>query len=572
MGGGCVSDNYLKRFSFNISVSNDSIEIYHNINQLNNINKISNKKFHILSNIMGNNPENKGINKRYNDFHSFERSHFEKSSNLKNLGNKITNIDTKNISYNKNSSQNKSNFNEKIYQKINSNYNSSNLNGSTIFALSTLKQRDNIKNEEEKNREKISNSFNNNNQTFNSNNVNSFHGNNSKHYTIMKKIKENEDEMKKAESNINYNLDENNCMFINMSRGSSFLNTNEIEKFESPKLKIMIERENLDEATKGNKRIFSYFYKNKIKEKERKSQFNNIKIIKDVFSHSTNMSKYSEEMLNIINSIRTNPLNFIKDIDYLINNNIQKTEKGIFLISEDEKIKLMDNYIEIFEQIKNSFKKTIYSNSNLEKMKYNDDLEIIFDESLYEDIIENENIEIDIKDIPSKLNYIYNDNGIDDDIDIDYEDNEIDIDKINEKINIIDFENENKIYDVNKDKTKKIIKNNNIENDINFKIKNNKKRKNNNNICLDLNDDKIANLILEKRKKIKNKYPNNIFKMSIIKDIKINILSQIALEEFSKDKNKKSLKEIIFGPQYKYFAVSWTNEINRNFISISCFA
>ena len=118
---------------------------------------------------MGNNPENKGINKRYNDFHSFERSHFEKSSNLKNLGNKITNIDTKNISYNKNSSQNKSNFNEKIYQKINSNYNSSNLNGSTIFALSTLKQRDNIKNEEEKNREKISNSFNNNDQTLNSN-------------------------------------------------------------------------------------------------------------------------------------------------------------------------------------------------------------------------------------------------------------------------------------------------------------------------------------------------------------------------------------------------------------------
>ena len=571
MGGGCVSDNYLKRFSFNISVSNDSIEIFHNINQLNNINKISNKKFHILSNIMGNNPENKGINKRYNDFHSFERSHFEKSSNLKNLGNKITNIDTKNISYNKNSSQNKSNFNEKIYQKINSNYNSSNLNGSTIFALSTLKQRDNIKNEEEKNREKISNSFNNNDQTLNSNNVNSFHGNNSKHYTIMKKIKENEDEMKKAESNINYNLDENNCMFINMSRGSSFLNTNEIEKFESPKLKIMIERENLDETTKGNKKIFSYFYKNKIKKKERKSQFNNIKIIKDVFSHSINMSKYSEEMLNIINSIRTNPLNFIKDIDYLINNNIQKTEKGIFLISEDEKIKLMDNYIEIFEQIKNSFKKTIYSNSNLEKMKYNDDLEIIFDESLYEDIIENENIEIDIKDIPSKLNYIYNDNGIDDDIDIDYEDNEIDIDKINENINIIDFENENKIYEVNKDKTK-IIKNINIENDINFKIKNNKKRKNNNNICLDLNDDKIANLILEKRKKIKNKYPNNIFKMSIIKDIKINILSQIALEEFSKDKNKKSLKEIIFGPQYKYFAVSWTNEINRNFISISCFA
>jgi hypothetical protein len=44
------------------------------------------------------------------------------------------------------------------------------------------------------------------------------------------------------------------------------------------------------------------------------------------------------------------------------------------------------------------------------------------------------------------------------------------------------------------------------------------------------------------------------------------------MDEFFKENNKNALKEILFSPHYKYFAVSWTNEINRNFISISCFA
>ena len=103
------------------------------------------------------------------------------------------------------------------------------------------------------------------------------------------------------------------------------------------------------------------------------------------------------------------------------------------------------------------------------------------------------------------------------------------------------------------------------------KKKINKKPRNINNY-LDLNDDKIGNLILEKRKKIKEKYPLNIFKISVIKDIKISILIQILMEEFFNDNKKNTLKEILFSPNYKYFAVSWTNEINRNFISISCFA
>ena len=44
------------------------------------------------------------------------------------------------------------------------------------------------------------------------------------------------------------------------------------------------------------------------------------------------------------------------------------------------------------------------------------------------------------------------------------------------------------------------------------------------------------------------------------------------MEEFYKDNYKCKLKEIIFDPKYRNFAVSWVNEINRNFISISCFA
>ena len=90
---------------------------------------------------------------------------------------------------------------------------------------------------------------------------------------------------------------------------------------------------------------------------------------------------------------------------------------------------------------------------------------------------------------------------------------------------------------------------------------------------LNLSDDKIANFILEKRKQIKDKYPDSIFKLNIIKDIKINVLIQISMESFYSQYNDKTiLEEIIFNPKYKNFAVSWANEINRNFISISCFA
>ena len=101
-----------------------------------------------------------------------------------------------------------------------------------------------------------------------------------------------------------------------------------------------------------------------------------------------------------------------------------------------------------------------------------------------------------------------------------------------------------------------------------------KYKKNRNNIFLDLSDDKIANLILEKRKQLKNKYPESFFKLNVIRDIEINILIQISMELFYNPHydEESMLKEIIFNPKYKNFAVSWANEINRNFISISCFA
>ena len=320
----------------------------------------------------------------------------------------------------------------------------------------------------------------------------------------------------------------------------------------------MLEKENLEDIFKGKKKLFSHLCKNNLNDKAKKVTN------KNVFIHTFDMNKYNEEMLYTINKIRIEPESFIKDIDYLINNNIKKTEEGIFIVSfdVDEKIKLMDNYMAIFENVKKILKELADSQnkiSNLEKIKYNDELEIIFDETPYEEDVKNEdeNSENDIKNIPLKLNDLYEDNGID--MGDDEDKNQV---KYNDNIKIIDFYNED-------ERKNKILKD--------FKLKKRKKkekRKRNINNILDLNDDKIANLILQKRKEIKNNYPHNIFKLSVIKDIKINILVQIGLEEFYKSEynDKNTLKEIIFNPEYKNFGVSWTNEINRNFVSIACFA
>jgi hypothetical protein len=422
------------------------------------------------------------------------------------------------------------------------------------------------------------------------NNVNLISENNSKNNQIIQKIKENEEDKQKKRTNVNCNLGEHNFIFINISRGSAIIRKNDLERFQSTTPKMMLDKENYEGMSKENKKLFSHFCKNKTNSKEI-NFLNNKKIIKNVFIHRFDMNRYSEEMLNVINSIRLNPKSFIKDIDDIINNNIQKNDEGIFLINHDieEKIKLMSNYMEMIELSKKELEQMGNSPeilSKLKKLEYNNDLEIIFDESNYEEVYP----EIDIKDLPSKLNLIYEENGIDETVDID-DDSEQNLIQYNENINVIDFDeedekeqlkNKDKDKDIDIDKemenTKKnnndIINNNNINNgkEVVYKKKFGIKRKKNINNTIDLNDDKIANLILQKRKEIKKRYPNIIFKISVIKDIRTSILVQIIMEEFFKEENRKSIKDIIFDPQYKYFSVSWTNEINRNFLSISCFA
>jgi hypothetical protein len=198
--------------------------------------------------------------------------------------------------------------------------------------------------------------------------------------------------------------------------------------------------------------------------------------------------------------------------------NSKRTNEGVFITSQifEDKYMLTEEYLLVFEQIKSSLRDIIKSDlsSNLEDFKYNDELEIMLD---------------DTKDYTMNQSHIEKSSSI---------------------------SNNNDKYNSGNNNNNHIIK----------RIKRAHK-------SLDLSDDKIANIILQKRKEIKSKYPYNIFKMNIIKDIKINILMQISMEEYYNHYNeKKMLKDIIFNPQYKNFAVSWANELNRKFISISCFA
>ena len=413
----------------------------------------------------------------------------------------------------------------------------------------------------------------------------------------MKKIKINQEgNIRKSESNINYNLNEHNFIFINICRKKSFMTHKEPDKFEATTPKLALKNDNIEEVANGKGNLFSHFCQKRMGDKTLVNQkdFNN-QILTSLFIPVYDMNKYSEEMLNIINSIRINPEFFIKHIDEIINNNIFKTEEGIYLISQevDEKIKLMDNYMEMFDKAKSMLKEKVNSQkevSKLTKIIYNEDLEIILDDTNFldyyngkeyeEDIDENE--EDNIKNIPYKLNLIYDYEDICI-LDEDYEENEnkSDSNKLNNNLNIIDFDEEENQKGENQN-----IKNNNDTYKIiissgeknsqqkRYKKKKRPKGKKNKNInkILDLNDDKIGNLILHKRKEIKEQYPHNIFKISVIKDIKISILIQFIMEEFYKDNYKCKLKEIIFDPKYRNFAVSWVNEINRNFISISCFA
>lgn len=92
MGGSCV-----KKFTFGQEDSNISIENDYDKNHQNEICKITNKSFQIISNTIGKSQERRGINKRYSEFHNLERKYFENSSKIKNIVNKIPNMDRKDV-------------------------------------------------------------------------------------------------------------------------------------------------------------------------------------------------------------------------------------------------------------------------------------------------------------------------------------------------------------------------------------------------------------------------------------------------------------------------------------------
>ena len=573
-----MSDNIFKKFIFEDD-SNIKGKYNQNNIQQNGKNKITNKQFNIMTNLLEKDHDKQNNSKRYSDFQSLGNVNGEKDLKFMNINNKVSNIEGRNTSCNDTCLLNNiTNNNDENNVKLYSNFNSGNFNGGIFSHALPDKQKDLFLSTEEKKMNLDDNNMINN----NTNNNNNF--NHDKHNNVIKKIKEKEEDIKNVDTNIN--LGGNNVIFINISRGSAIMHTphhnHEIENFESTTPKMIMDKENLDEVAKGNLKMFSHFCK-RIKTHKSKNKDN--QVTKNEFIPTFDMNKYSEEMLNVINSIRTNPKSFIKDIDYIMNYNIQKTDEGVFLLSNDkeEKIKLMSNYIEIIDHAKEVLSKintSPDSSDKLEKLQYNDDLEILFDESNYEDVYP----DIDIKDLPSKLNIIYDENGVDEYVDIDNDSDTL-LFEYNENVNLIDFDSDiekkekekereyfnNKNNNINANNNNIFNTNNNEENKKPNKIKYKKKKKNIN-CLLDLNDDKIANLILYKRKEIKGKYPNNIFKISVIKDIKINILVQIAMEEYFKESNKKTLLDLIFDSKYKYFAVGWTKEINRNFLSIYCFA
>ena len=492
MGGGCTCNSTIKKYfyssaDYELNPGNNS-----NDNSQNNKNKIPEKNIKIIpkeddiDNIKSNNIQDSDKTKKQND-----------KNHTSNISNKIINNSPSINNGNKNNISN-NNLN----------------NNSSLYLCSNHNSNKNISNNNvNHNRHVVSNTVivngnnNNNNNSSNINYQNQTQNNlGSKHKAVQKKIED--EKVKKAETNYNYNLGEHNFIFINISQGSSVIK-NESEKYESTTPKMGMEKDNFEDMGKANKRKFSHFY---INQKPIKKISNNNNKLPRADHSLCYMLNYSEEMLKAINSLRKNPESFIQYIDSMVNNNIQINNDEIFLVSEnvDEKIKLMDDYLLIFEQIKRSLQDIINSKivEDLEELKYNEELEI--DIEYAKNLMVNNQSHVEMSSI-SNSKYLSNTNNV------------------------------------------------------------KKKKKNNFNSTLDLSDDIIATLILNKRKELKQKYPENIFKMNIIKDININILIQISME-IMYDNNNKMLNEIIFNPKYKNFAVSWANELNRNFISISCFA
>ena len=202
MGGDCACNN-LKENLF-LPNSNIPVENYqYKIEEI-NINKDPDKANPIFSNLIDNPNEKNDLNKRNSDCPNFEKKNYEKHLNMKNNGIKLSIIDWKNTSYNDTNNK-----------RISSNFNSSNFFGSNIGPSNTSKKNDEIIEEEENNINKSIEKK----KIINVNPVNE----NNKHKSIKSKIKKKEDGLKKAETNFNYNLGENNYIFINITKGSSLI-------------------------------------------------------------------------------------------------------------------------------------------------------------------------------------------------------------------------------------------------------------------------------------------------------------------------------------------------------------
>ena len=380
----------------------------------------------------------------------------------------IDNIDK--LENNEISKQNEKNekINDKTTKNNNSNSHDENQilidnNSNNNLYLQNIKHKEIENNKDSKNNSfSINNKINNNKDDNNNNNANNNNNNN----ISMDKLLQGKSSVKKAETNYNYNLGDHNVIFINISRDSSILkNESEKDKIESSTPKMAGEKKNSKELAES-KRIFSHFCKHKINEKSPKNQTTTDNhLIKHKYTFSDYMNHYSDEMLNALNSIRKDPESFIKFIDDLMKNS-KKTSEGVFIFSQnvEDKYMLTEEYFLIFEQIKASLRDIIKSNlpSIMEDFKYNDELEIMLD---------------DTKDYTMNQSHIEKSSSM---------------------------SNYNDKYNSESNNNNHIIK----------RVKKSHK-------TLDLSDDKIANLILQKRKEIKNKYPDNIFKMNIIKDKKI---------------------------------------------------
>ena len=477
MGGGCSCHSNIKKYFCN----SGEFVIYSQNNKINiSKNKIQEKNITLIK----------------KDFENIDNT----NSNF------ARNSDKTKIESNKNNIFNLSNKNE--YNASNNNENKKkkssfiNNENSSFCTFSENFKKNDFKNCKDQN-----------NYDLNLHNINNKNNSNKSKKAVI--VEENV-EIKKTDTNFNYNLGEHNFIFINASGGKPFIQN----EFESITPKMCIESDNIEEIIKGNKRIFSHYCNNKPSERQSKSKIKANDIIskeeKELIDINLYMSNYSLEMLNVINSIRKDPQSFLQYIDEVINNNIQRDNDDIYIVSKifEEKIKITEDFLDAFEELK-TYLNEIINNSNLsslEEFKYNKELEIAFD-GLIELNKKESNIESSI--INDKYKSQFNNN--------------------------------------------EIVKNKMSNNDSSF----------------NLNDDIIAYLILEKRKQIKDKYPESVFKMSIIRDIKINILAQILMELFYLKNNKNNkfiLKEIIFNPKYKTFANSSFYDANRKFISLYCFA